>query len=97
MFTEKDIIKSKIESSLCVYLEGYLFDTQPAKEAFIQVAKIAKSCGRDIALTLSDSFCVDRHRSSFQIFINDHVNVLFANKDELLSLYECEGHRNSTI
>ena len=90
MFTEKDIIKSKIESSLCVYLEGYLFDTQPAKEAFIQVAKIAKSCGRDIALTLSDSFCVDRHRSSFQSFINDHVNILFANKDELLSLYECK-------
>lgn len=90
MFTKKDIIKSKIKAASCVYLEGYLFDTPPAKEAFIQVAKIAKSYDRKIALTLSDSFCVDRHRSSFQSFINDHVNILFANKDEILSLYKCE-------
>ena len=91
LFTPKDIVKSKVESADCVYLEGYLYDTEPAKAAFIKVAEIARAANRKVALTLSDSFCVDRHRESFRQLVDNHVDILFANTDEILSLYETDS------
>ena len=91
LFTPKDIVKSKVESAACVYLEGYLFDTEPAKAAFVKVAEIARTAGRKVALTLSDSFCVGRHRDSFRKLVDNHVDILFANEDEILSLYETDS------
>jgi sugar/nucleoside kinase (ribokinase family) len=91
LFTPKDIVKPKIESAACVYLEGYLFDAKPAKPAFVKVAEIARAAGRQVALTLSDSFCVDRHRASFRQLVDNHVDILFANTGEILSLYETDS------
>ena len=91
LFTPKDIVRSKVESAACVYLEGYLFDAEPAKAAFVKVAEIARAAGRTVSLTLSDSFCVDRHRASFHHLVDNHVDILFANTDEILSLYETDS------
>lgn len=87
-FTAKDVDAELIKRGKILYLEGYLFDKEPAKKAFVQAAEVARSADRRVSLTLSDSFCVDRHRSSFRHLINGHVDILFANEAELLSLYE---------
>lgn len=83
-----EIDASLITASATVYLEGYLFDRPQAKTAFRQAVKVAKSAGRQVALTLSDSFCVDRHRAEFIDLIRDGVDILFANESEITSLYE---------
>lgn len=77
-----------ITSGRIIYLEGYLFDMPAAKAAFRQAAQIAKKAGRQVALSLSDSFCVDRHRAEFKALIKDSVDILFANETEITSLYE---------
>lgn len=77
-----------IRRAKIVYLEGYLWDEPPAKEAFVLASEIAHAAGKKVALTLSDSFCVQRHRQSFQDLIADHVDILFANEAEILSLYQ---------
>ncbi len=77
-----------IRSSAIVYLEGYLFDRPDAKSAFRQAAGHAARAGRRTALTLSDSFCVDRHRIEFLDLIRSGVDILFANESEITSLYE---------
>lgn len=77
-----------IRASAIVYLEGYLFDRPEAKAAFREAAAIAKAAGRQIALSLSDSFCVDRHRDDFRALIKDDVDILFANESEITSLYQ---------
>ncbi|MGE0766981.1 MAG: adenosine kinase [Hyphomicrobiaceae bacterium] len=74
-----------------VYLEGYLFDRPEAKTAFRQAAGIAKGAGRKVALTLSDSFCVERHRAEFLDLIRGDVDILFANEAEITSLYRVAG------
>lgn len=79
-----------IRASKIVYLEGYLFDQPEAKAAFRQAVKIAKDAGRQVALSLSDGFCVDRHRGEFLELIRDGVDILFANSDEICSLYETD-------
>lgn len=90
LFTPADIATSKIQSAKVLYLEGYLFDAEPAKKAFVRASEIAQAAGRQVALTLSDSFCVGRHRESFRHLVDNHVNILFANEDEILSLYETD-------
>ncbi len=85
-----EIDASLISSSSIVYLEGYLFDRDEAKSAFRQAVKIAKAAGRQVALTLSDSFCVDRHRPEFIDLIRNGVDILFANESEITSLYETD-------
>ena len=65
-----------------------MFDRDEAKAAFRQAATIAHEHGRVVSLTLSDSFCVDRHRADFQALLRDEIDILFANEDELKSLYE---------
>ena len=82
-----DIDEAQIVGASITYLEGYLFDPPHAKEAFRKAARIARGAGRTVALSLSDSFCVDRYRQEFRELIGDHVDILFANEDEIRSLY----------
>lgn len=77
-----------IAASQVVYLEGYLFDRDEAKNAFRQAAQIAQDAGRKVALSLSDGFCVDRHRDEFLDLIRTRVDILFANESEITSLYQ---------
>jgi sugar/nucleoside kinase (ribokinase family) len=77
-----------IQAANIVYLEGYLFDRDEAKVAFRQAVDIANKAGRRVALTLSDSFCVSRHREEFLALIRSGIGILFANESEILSLYE---------
>lgn len=87
-FSPADVDKGTVEASGILHLEGYLFDKEVAKAAFVHAAEIAHAAGRKVSLTLSDSFCVDRHRDSFRQLIRTQVDILFANEEELLSLYE---------
>jgi sugar/nucleoside kinase (ribokinase family) len=77
-----------IRSASILYLEGYLFDRPDAKAAFREAAKIAADAGRPVALTLSDPFCVDRHRDEFLELVRKSVDILFANQAEVMSLYQ---------
>ena len=86
-----DIDEEAIGDAQITYLEGYLFDPPRAKEAFVRAAEIAHAKGRKVALTLSDPFCVDRHRAAFQQLVEHHVDIVFANEAELLSLYEAKS------
>lgn len=88
LFDEKDIDQARVAAAQIVYLEGYLFDREEAKAAFVRASEIAKANDRKVALTLSDGFCVDRHRASFRQLVAHHIDILFANEEELLSLYE---------
>jgi sugar/nucleoside kinase (ribokinase family) len=84
-----DIDEAAIASAAVTYLEGYLWDPPQAKEAFVKAADIAHKAGRQVALTLSDSFCVDRYRSEFlDLLKKGTVDIVFANEHELHSLYE---------
>ena len=78
---EKDITNHKI-----AYLEGYLWDNENAKQAMKKMISICKSDNQQIAFTLSDLFCVDRHRKSFSELIKSNVDILFGNEEEILSL-----------
>lgn len=84
---EDDISETLVAASQITYLEGYLFDPPPAKAAFRKAAKLAREAGRKVALTLSDSFCVERHRDAFLELIREHVDIVFANEAEIASLY----------
>lgn len=86
--TIADLDRPLIRSAQVTYLEGYLFDPPQAKEAFRAAAEVALDAGRYVALTLSDLFCVNRHREDFERFITTHVNILFANEHELCAQYE---------
>jgi sugar/nucleoside kinase (ribokinase family) len=77
-----------IRSARIVYLEGYLFDRPEAKSAFRQAAAMAGRAGRQVALSLSDAFCVERHRAEFMSLIHAQVDILFANEAEITSLYQ---------
>ena len=77
-------------SASVVYCEGYLWDVDIAKEAIRKAMDIARRAGRKVALTLSDSFCVDRHRDEWRELIRDKVDIVFANEAELCALYECD-------
>src|SRR3984885_10456026 len=84
-----DIDAAQIAASAIVYLEGYLWDPKSAKEAFVKASTIAHDAGRQVALTLSDSFCVDRYRGEFlDLMRNNTVDLIFANEAELTSLYQ---------
>ncbi len=87
--TPADIDAAQIAAAKIVYLEGYLWDPKSAKEAFVKAAAIAHEAGRQVALTLSDSFCVDRYRDEFlDLMRKGTVDLVFANEAELHSLYE---------
>jgi adenosine kinase len=84
-----DIDADEIAASKIVYLEGYLWDPKDAKDAFVKASQIAHQAGRQVALTLSDAFCVDRYRGEFvELMRNGTVDLIFANEAELHSLYQ---------
>jgi len=84
-----DIDADAVAAAQIIYLEGYLWDPPHAKEAFLKAAKIAHGAERDVALTLSDAFCVGRYRAEFLDLIRTGtVDIVFANESELHSLYE---------
>lgn len=91
LFSEDDVDAERIAAAEITYLEGYLYDRDEAKAAFVRAADIARKAGRKVALTLSDPFCVDRHRASFRDLVANHVDVIFANEAELKSLYQMES------
>jgi len=85
-----DIDVDLIAAARITYLEGYLFDPPLAQEAFRKAAAIAHAAGRQVALSLSDPFCVGRHRAAFRDLVDGHVDILFANEAEICSLYETD-------
>lgn len=88
LLSPEDVDKTLVESAAILFLEGYLFDKPDAKAAFVHAAEIARAAGRRVALTLSDTFCVDRHQQSFRHLVEHHVDILFANEAEILALYD---------
>jgi sugar/nucleoside kinase (ribokinase family) len=85
-----DIDADVVAAAQITYLEGYLWDPPLAKEAFVKAARLAHRAGRRVSLTLSDTFCVERHRAGFLELVDEHVDILFANEAEILSLYQTE-------
>lgn len=83
-----DVDEELISRAAITYLEGYMFDPPHAKEAFRVVAEIAAAAGRKVSITLSDAFCVERHRTDFQNFVEHNADILFANEAEIMSLYQ---------
>jgi sugar/nucleoside kinase (ribokinase family) len=84
-----DIDAGQVAASSIIYLEGYLWDPKSAKDAFVKAATTAHQAGRQVALTLSDSFCVDRYRGEFlELMRSRTVDLVFANEAELHSLYQ---------
>ncbi len=87
-FDEADVDTELVADAKVLYLEGYLFDPPAAQRAFRLAAETAHRAGRQVALSLSDPFCVDRHRAAFRELVRGHIDILFANEVELCSLYE---------
>ncbi len=83
----EDVDEAVIAAARVTYLEGYLWDQPRAKQAFVLAAELAHAHHRKVALSLSDPFCVDRHRDEFLRLIDEHVDLVFANEDEIVSLY----------
>ena len=86
-----DLDLDLVAQAKVLYLEGYLWDSDEAKQAFLAAAEVARRHGGQVALSLSDAFCVDRHRQSFQELVDGHVDLLFANEMEITSLYEANS------
>jgi sugar/nucleoside kinase (ribokinase family) len=87
LLTPDDVDEALVARASYVYLEGYLFDREGAKEAYRKASAAAHAAGGKVSLTLSDSFCVDRHRIDFRDLVNRQVDLLLCNADELVSLY----------
>ena len=87
---DADVDEALVADAAVTYLEGYLFDPPAAQAAFRRAAAIAHSAGRQVALSLSDAFCVDRHRDAFRELVRGEVDILFANEAEICSLYRCD-------
>ena len=88
--TAADVDADTILGAEIVYLEGYLFDPPEARKAFAKAAGLARAAGRTIAITLSDSFVVERHRKGLLEFIETEVDLVFANEAELKALFETD-------
>jgi sugar/nucleoside kinase (ribokinase family) len=88
-FGVEQVDDAAVADAAVTYMEGYLYDEPAAMAAFRHAAAVAHAAGRKVSLTLSDSFCVDRHRAAFRELVRGHVDILFANESEICSLYEC--------
>lgn len=86
----EDIDSELISSSAITFMEGYLFDAPHNKQAFYNAGTIANNAGHRVALTLSDLFCVERHRTDFLNLIEKHIDILFANESEIKSLAQTD-------
>jgi len=89
-FSAADVDAEEVARAKVVYLEGYLFDPPAAQAAFFAASHAAHEAGRQVALTLSDPFCVERHRQAFRRFLREETDILFANESEILSLYQTD-------
>ena len=87
----EDIKEDDIKNHKIAYLEGYLWDNENAKKAMKKMVDICKADNQKIAFTLSDLFCVDRHRDSFKELITENVDILFANEDEIKAMAQTES------
>ena len=87
-FKPEDLDLALIGAAKIVYLEGYLFDRDEAKAAFRKAARAAMKAGAKVALTLSDAFCVDRHRKDFKALVREGADIVFANEREITTLYQ---------
>jgi sugar/nucleoside kinase (ribokinase family) len=86
----EDVDADIVARARVTYLEGYLWDQPSAKDAIRKAATAARGAGRQVAFTLSDPFCVDRHREEFRALVADEIDVLFGNEAEIRSLYEVD-------
>jgi sugar/nucleoside kinase (ribokinase family) len=84
----EDVDADLIARAQVTYMEGYLFDKPTAQEAFRHAARLAHAAGRKVSLSLSDSFCVERHRAAFLELIEHHIDILFGNEAEITALFE---------
>ena len=91
----EDIKDDDIKNHKIAYLEGYLWDNENAKKAMKKMVDICKADNQQIAFTLSDLFCVDRHRDSFKKLIENDVNILFANEDEIMAQSQVSNFNNA--
>jgi sugar/nucleoside kinase (ribokinase family) len=87
----QDVDADRIAGAAVTYLEGYLWDGPEAKDAIRRAATLARAAGRKVAFTLSDPFCVERHRDEFRELVSSSIDVLFANEDEITMLYEVDA------
>jgi sugar/nucleoside kinase (ribokinase family) len=87
-----DIDASVVKDARVTYMEGYLYDKPAAMAAFREASRLARSANRLTAITLSDSFCVERHRADFLDLIRSQIDVVFANETELKSLYQTQNY-----
>ena len=85
-----DVDPGLIASAAVTYIEGYLVDAPSAKAALRRAMDLAKAAGRKVSISLSDPFCVERHRDDFRSYVTEDVDILFANEQEIVSLYEAE-------
>ena len=92
LISPEDIKENQIVNHKMAYLEGYLWDNENAKKAMKKMVDICKADDQKVAFTLSDLFCVDRHRDSFSELIHNDIDILFGNSDEI-----CSMSQSSTI
>jgi sugar/nucleoside kinase (ribokinase family) len=88
---ERDVAADIVKASAVTYMEGYLYDKPAAMAAFRLAAKISQSAGRLTSITLSDSFCVERHRDAFLDLIRSSIDIVFANETEIKALYQTQN------
>ena len=92
-----DIDDALVESAAITYCEGYLWDRPEAKDAIRHAMNVASDAGRIVSLTLSDSFCVDRHRDEWLDLVADRVDLVFANEAEVCSMFETDDFDSAAI
>lgn len=92
-----DVDEALVASAKVTYLEGYLWDLPEAKEALRKASRIAREAGRLVAMTLSDTFCVDRHRSEFRDLVEGPLDIVFANENEIKALYETDSFEEAML
>ena len=85
-----DIDTDQMAEAEWIYLEGYRFDGPESKAAFAKAIDACKGAGGRVSITLSDPFCIERHRDAFRDMVRDHVDLLFCNRAEMLSMYQAE-------
>ncbi len=90
--TSEDIDEAQMAQAEWIYLEGYRFDGPESHQAFAKAIAACKGAGGRVSITLSDAFCVERHRDAFRKMITEDVDLLFANRSEILSMYQTEDY-----
>ena len=95
LLSPKDIDEELVKNSKISYLEGYCWEEQLAKESLIKAAEIAHKADNKVSLTLSDPFCVERHRDEFKDLVKKHIDILFANEIEAKKLCQTENFDES--